>query len=1454
MNKRNTNGNIRTTRDYLNSLPAHSVRGGIPSTVSNHKHSSEGVSAKAKAEDVKRAGIKVAVQRFRRFIVYCLSIVKSSITKLSTRQAFAGFGVLIILTSVIGGLPLARWLTAKNYQLNQETLDVIGRASPVLAKKLVYNSEEKMYQFNPENKKPELSSNNPAEVAAQLQKTAVVGEDTNKGLYSLDISEDPKKGTTIYDNNVGLSFTMVPLFELMPGRKQQDRLIYPAKDGVKAIYTVKSNGLKEDIVFQTSPKSGEASFDYELKLPDSLEARLLDDGSLGIYSADPVLFGNMTFGSDEDQEKVMSARQNAEKNNLVFSLPRPVIVAANGDTGDSYAWFSLKGSVLTIQAKELDTIEGSFSIDPTVVITSTSDFATGNNEYGVDFEANEIRRDTISGGSVGNWTGTSSFNTPRYSHSSVAYNQFIYVIGGARGGYLNSVQYASVNSNGTVGTWSAATNLTYGTRDHASVVYNGRLYVIGGLIDNGGPTYSNYVEYAQINSDGSLGTWTATTSFPNARYNHTSVAYNGYLYILGGTNDSTRYDSVYFASINTNGSIGSWTATTSLPIGKTGHSSVVYNDYLYIIAGMSNSGSTKTVEYAYIKSDGTLGSWQSTTSLSNNKDESVGIASNGYLYVIGGEGASGIVEFAPLYSNGKVGEWSYATSYSPGRYQLASVASNGYIYVLGGLGGGGNPISDSLNDVQYSKISSPGILSEFEAESSLTSERYDHASIAYNGYLYLLGGASWGSPGANVQYAAINADGTLGSWVGTNGFNIARTAHRAAVYNGYIYVSGGNSSGGYQNTVEYAKINSNGSLGTWTLSGSTYPNGRTAHGTVAYNGYLYVLGGYDGGGVGSVYYAPINSSNGSIGSWSATTGLTYAQNWHGTVVYGGRIYILGGYGSSGHDVVMYNTINSNGTLGASWTETTPLPTGLTWHSATVVNGYIFVLGGDPGSGVISDIYSAQINSDSSVGDWSLVGNLFSDRGGHTAVGYNGHIYVLGGYDGSGNVNTAEFAKVKAGGSGTLGSWATTNNTSFIDRAEHTTVVYNGYIYVIGGDGGGFLSSVQYAQINDDGTLSNWSSTTSFNSNRIGHSTVAYNGYMYILAGDAGSYFSDVQYAPINSNGTLGSWQYTQNLPINMSWHSSIAYNGYIYTIGGRNNYTSYISTVYYAHINSNGTIGSWSTTTSLPFARSNHDTVVYNGYVYALGGETQTQEYNAVTFAAINPNGTLGGWTYTTNLNLFMSNIEAVAYNGFMYVLGGYTGVGNLDVVHYSPISANGTLGDWQATTELSFSRWGHTAEVHNGYIYTLGGNSGSGPLDTVEYAPLNIISRSGRYSKLIDFGSEVDVSNFDFSGDLAAAGDEFELRAAGNDGILGTPFTPNILGGTCQTSVVGRYVLITVNMDDSLRATQPDASSNSSSIQDLTISAILGSPPPELRLRGGKFFLGNILQPLDTRKVAVCA
>ena len=44
----------------------------------------------------------------------------------------------------------------------------------------------------------------------------------------------------------------------------------------------------------------------------------------------------------------------------------------------------------------------------------------------------------------------------------------------------------------------------------------------------------NDVQYAPINANGSVGAWTATTSFNTARYGHTSVAYNGYLYVIGG--------------------------------------------------------------------------------------------------------------------------------------------------------------------------------------------------------------------------------------------------------------------------------------------------------------------------------------------------------------------------------------------------------------------------------------------------------------------------------------------------------------------------------------------------------------------------------------------------------------------------------------------------------------------------------------------------------------------------------------------------------------------------------------------------------------------------------------------------------------------------------------------------------------------------------------------------------
>ena len=64
----------------------------------------------------------------------------------------------------------------------------------------------------------------------------------------------------------------------------------------------------------------------------------------------------------------------------------------------------------------------------------------------------------------------------------------------------------------------------------------------------------------------------APPAFTTARYAHTSVAYNGYLYVIGGEN-SSELTNVQFAPINSNGSVGAWTATTSFTTKRCLHTS-----------------------------------------------------------------------------------------------------------------------------------------------------------------------------------------------------------------------------------------------------------------------------------------------------------------------------------------------------------------------------------------------------------------------------------------------------------------------------------------------------------------------------------------------------------------------------------------------------------------------------------------------------------------------------------------------------------------------------------------------------------------------------------------------------------------------------------------------------------------------------------------------------------------
>lgn len=260
------------------------------------------------------------------------------------------------------------------------------------------------------------------------------------------------------------------------------------------------------------------------------------------------------------------------------------------------------------------------------------------------------------------------------------------------------------------------------------------------------------------------------------------------------------------------------------------------------------------------------------------------------------------------------------------------------------------------------------------------------AVIQYNGYVYLVGGRTATEPYAvdDVYFAKINTDGTIGAWAATTALPGNRALLGAYAYDGRLYVWGGwKEDYTTMPTCFYAPINpTDGTVGAWITSAVAIPpDGTTAQmdsfgrGVLGFGKYIYILGGEKNDSVLSskVFYSEIQSS-GDFGAWTETTALPTPTNggaagyWFmGVMTVAGTsanyIYVLGGNHSGTSEThILINTINSNGTLGAAWTESaTPLNNGVYEVGCAYAGDSIFVTGGLNGSTPQAFVQQVKIN-------------------------------------------------------------------------------------------------------------------------------------------------------------------------------------------------------------------------------------------------------------------------------------------------------------------------------------------------------------------------------------------------------------------------------------------------------------------------------------------------------------
>src|SRR3989344_6339485 len=357
--------------------------------------------------------------------------------------------IAVLLVELVPGLYNAWWNRPANYQLNSVASAIVGEPVKVFADKLQYNGQTQAYEYNKDYKP------NPG-----TESTGMI----SGPRFGAKFEAEGQQPYTITDiiNNVGITFT--PQFDLARPEQDGNRLVYPVRglDAQKVI-SLKAAIVKEDMIINSYQKD-ELEFKYKLDLPDGLEARTQNDGSIGIYGVDSSLLGNVSTGGEADAKLLEKARQNGEKNQLLFTIPTPFVVDAGKKLSDAKAEFELDDDQLTLKASQLSKAKYPISIDPSVYIETAAKLMKGNNETNIDFDiTNElIQKSQTTGARIDEWTATTDLNTAIWDNSVAAAGGHLYSVGGWEHSTVADTP-TYVRANSTAG--SLSTTLDIGSAD-----------------------------------------------------------------------------------------------------------------------------------------------------------------------------------------------------------------------------------------------------------------------------------------------------------------------------------------------------------------------------------------------------------------------------------------------------------------------------------------------------------------------------------------------------------------------------------------------------------------------------------------------------------------------------------------------------------------------------------------------------------------------------------------------------------------------------------------------------------------------------------------------------------------------------------------------------------------------------------------------------------------------------
>lgn len=215
---------------------------------------------------------------------------------------------------------------------------------------------------------------------------------------------------------------------------------------------------------------------------------------------------------------------------------------------------------------------------------------------------------------------------PRSETVAVTDGIYVYLMGGRPLSLVgNDLWRYDPRSN----SWTSLRSMpTARATEHVAVYHNGRAYVIGGrTFDAPGGGAISSVEIYDVASDA----WTSASPLPEPRSDFGAVVFNNRIYVIGGLDQSGAVrNTVFIYDIATN----TWASGSPMPQGRASYAAGVCGSQIYTIAGIDPGFSLQTSNYAY---DPGSDSWTVSVPIPNPTAEAQGVSLPEGIYVVSGE-------------------------------------------------------------------------------------------------------------------------------------------------------------------------------------------------------------------------------------------------------------------------------------------------------------------------------------------------------------------------------------------------------------------------------------------------------------------------------------------------------------------------------------------------------------------------------------------------------------------------------------------------------------------------------------------------------------------------------------------------------------------------------------------------------------------------------------------------